>query len=263
MSRWPDFGPESLAENLRAGVECMEVAFNAFWHPTVSRDELYARVRCALRDIRASGMSVWSVHLPYSPLLDISAPDSSTRRINCTFISEMIALAAEFKPHRLVLHPSSEPILSEERELRLAYSHDSIGHLAQATRDTGTTLCVENLPRTGLGQTAEEMLRLTKGYPDVCLCFDVNHLVQQSHAEFLRILGPGHIATVHLSDYDLAEERHWLPGKGSINWGELWQGLCQVEYEGPLLMECHGTATEIVAAGDYIIHSAAKSPSKR
>ena len=30
-----------------------------------------------------------------------------------------------------------------------------------------------------------------------------------------------HIKTVHLSDYDFQDEKHWVAGEGMVNWKEL------------------------------------------
>ena len=45
------------------------------------------------------------------------------------------------------------------------------------------------------------------------------------------------IITTHFSDYDLKNERHWLPGEGIIDWIEIIEALESVGYEGPLLYE--------------------------
>lgn len=75
-------------------------------------------------------------------------------------MKDMMRVAGVFKPQRIVLHPSSEPIYSDEREQRLANSHASIGELAPVTKGIGAVLGVENLPRTCLGQNGEEMMGL-------------------------------------------------------------------------------------------------------
>lgn len=259
MGRWKDIGAASMEENRKGGLEYIEVTINDFWRPAKTHEEIYERAEKALADIKASGLKVWSVHLPFSRTLDISVLDDKARADNVAFMSEMIALAGRFKPRFLVLHPSSEPIADEEREQRLQNSHASIGLLAPEARRIGATLCVENLPRTCLGQTGEEMLRLIDGYDDVKLCFDTNHLLFQSHADYLKAVGKGRIATVHLSDYDFENERHWIPGQGKIDWGALWKGICKSGYKGIMMFECYGEPEELTAAREFIRESAGKA----
>ena len=259
MGRWKDISAASMAENRKGGLEYIEVTINDFWRPAKTHEEIYERAEKALADIKASGLKVWSVHLPFSRTLDISVLDDKARADNVAFMSEMIALAGRFNPRFLVLHPSSEPIADEEREQRLQNSHASIGLLAPEARRIGVTLCVENLPRTCLGQTGEEMLRLIDGYDGVKLCFDTNHLLFQSHADYLKAVGKGRIATVHLSDYDFENERHWIPGQGKIDWGALWKGIRKSGYKGIMMFECYGEPEELTAAREFIRESAGKA----
>lgn len=258
MGRWKELNVTTMTENNRGGLEYIEVTINDFWRPAKNREEIYERARQSLTDIEASGLRVWSVHLPFSRVLDISVLDDDARAENVAFMAEMIALAGTFKPKVLILHPSSEPITEEEREQRLRNSHASIGLLVPAARETGATLCIENLPRTCLGRTGEEMMRLIDGYDDARLCFDTNHLFYQSHEDYLKAVGKGLIGTVHLSDYDFENECHWIPGKGKSDWGLLWNGILENGYDGIMMFECYGEPGELLEARDMILREAAK-----
>ena len=85
---------------------------------------------------------------------------------------------------------------------------------------------------------------------------DVNHLLFEPHAEFLKALG-GKIATVHISDYDFVNERHWLPLEGNIDWAELMKGLDDIGYNGAFMYEVPRTAANItreapLVPADYV-----------
>ena len=101
--------------------------------------------------------------------------------------------------------------------------------LAEAGAALGVTVCVENLPRSCLGNRADELLSIVAADSRLRVCFDVNHLLLESHAEFLKAAGPL-IATLHISDYDFVNERHWLPGEGKIDWDALADGLDAIGY---------------------------------
>jgi sugar phosphate isomerase/epimerase len=34
------------------------------------------------------------------------------------------------------------------------------------------------------------------------------------------------------------DEKHWLPGKGVLNWPALMQALREIDYKGPFTYEC-------------------------
>ena len=45
------------------------------------------------------------------------------------------------------------------------------------------------------------------------------------------------IVTVHISDYDFINERHWLPGEGKLNWQAILNALKEIGYRGVWLYE--------------------------
>ncbi len=222
MGRWTGFGLESMKANKAAGLDYIEVTMNN----VIGKDTagVWDRATAIKADIDSAGLKVWSVHMPYSRTLDISMIDDVKRAENVHHI----------------LHPSAAPITPDEREQRLANSHASIGELAPVAKEIVAVLCIENLPRTCLGQNGEEMMRLIEGYDEVGLCFDTNHLLYQSHADYLKAVEKGKIKTVHLSDYDFADERHLIPGEGLIDNQALWAGIKESGYDGIMMFECYG-----------------------
>ncbi len=217
------------------GFEYVEVALNQCYR-SVPEKEVIPRIHALKAKIDSAGLKVWSIHLPFSRTLDISVLDDSLRAENVKFIAEMIKQSAIFRPQRLVLHPSSEPIEDSIREQRIANCICSIGILLESAKAIGAQLCVENLPRTCLGNTPEELLRIIEGYPEVGICFDTNHYFQGTPLHFVQVAGH-RIATLHVSDYDGANECHWLPGDGTTPWGELVYAIRKSGYEGCFMFE--------------------------
>lgn len=233
------FGRETTAENLAearaAGVEYVEVTLNNFWR-FAPENECYPRAFRTLKLIEESGLKVWSCHLPFSRKLDISVTDPALREENVRIMSRMIELAGIFSPQCLVLHPSSEPIADDEREARMKCAINSIGLLSLEARKIGAVLCIEDLPRTCLGRNSEEILRLIADYPEVMVCFDTNHLLTEDQSVFIERVG-SRIATIHISDYDRTDERHWLPGEGVIDWSAFYRGMLSTGYRGVWMHE--------------------------
>ena len=119
-----------------AGVKYMEVTMNTFWRG-YTEEECYSRARSTKKIIDDTpGLEVWSVHLPFSSTLDISVLDDKARAENVEIMSKMIRLAGEFKPVKLVLHPSSEPISEGDRTERLDNAKESIGKLLPVVKDS-------------------------------------------------------------------------------------------------------------------------------
>lgn len=186
-----------------------------------------------------AGIEIWSYHLPFSQEIHIASPDEEHRRHMVDYLKSMIEKACAIGIRRFVIHPSTEPISDEERPLLMAASKRSLAELAQFADERGAVLCVEDLPRTCLGHTADELLELVSSDSRLRVCFDVNHLCTAygtTHREFVEKLGHL-IVTTHMSDYDFIDEKHFFPGFGMINWKEVIELLEAADYSGPFLYE--------------------------
>lgn len=217
------------------GINYIEVAFNQCYRGVPSA-EVSNRICQMKQMVDSAGIEVWSIHLPFSRALDISVLNDSLRAVNVAFMSDMIKQAAMFKPQRLILHPSSEPIADEERKMRLQKAKESIRYLKYCADSLHLQLCIENLPRTCLGNTPEELLSIIEDIPGLKVCFDTNHYLDGTLEHFVEVLGTS-IGTIHASDYDFRNESHWLPTQGDINWVELVSLLQKAGYCGVFMYE--------------------------
>ncbi len=241
---------EGLEEIKEAGIEYIEVTMNPFWRDK-PENEVYIKAYEALKLIEDSGLKVWSVHLPFSNQLDVSVLNPAKRNANVDVMTEMIKLAGIFKPTCLILHPGADTIKDEStREERLKCSRNSIGKLAITAKEINTILCIEVLPRTCPGRTAQEIDYLTRDIPNVKVCFDTNHLLLGTHDEFFEVVGD-RIGSIHVSDYDKVDEKHWLPfhEKGVIDWKAFYKNLKKSGYKGVFMFEVkksEGTPKDLV-----------------
>ena len=236
-----------------AGVKYLEVTMNTFWR-NYTEEECYTRARNNKKVIEATpGLEVWSVHLPFSGTLDISVLDDEKRAENVAIQTKMIRLAGEFKPKKLVLHPSSEPISENDRAARIKCAKESIRLLLPIAKEIGAQLCIENLPRTCLGRNSEDMKLLLEEFPEVGVCFDTNHLLIEDHNMFFKNVGD-RIETLHVSDYDKIDERHWVPGRGVIDWPQFMTNLMHYGYDGVFMTEVTSSSlTEVINAYKTVI----------
>jgi len=148
-----------------------------------------------------------------------------------------MALFKPLNPHKYVIHPSSEPISNDERPIRLENCISSLIILTEEVKKYNAQLVVEDLPRTCLGNCSEEILTIVKAVGNgLGVCFDSNHLLKETPENFAENVG-NLITSVHISDYDGIDERHWLPGEGIINWNNVISTLAKNGYKGPFMYE--------------------------
>lgn len=183
------------------------------------------------------GITIRSCHAPFGTT-DISDSDEDVRRASVDTVIEAMDAAIEFAAGIVVLHGSREPIMVEDRPDRLERCIRSLSELCAAASQRGVVLALELLPRTCLGNRSAEMqMILDRTEGDLRVCYDVNHITLYEGArESLNALGD-RIVTLHISDHDGIDERHWIPGKGIIDWPDFVAGLEDIGYRGCLMHE--------------------------
>ena len=222
-----------------AGITHVEISDSVERTPTL---DLPALVSLAAEH----GVTVASLHLPFSQEMDISLLDPVRRGAVVAYQLAVMEKAAAAGIPTLVIHPSSEPISEEERAARMEKAKESLDILADRAVALGVTLAVENLPRTCLGNCSRDMLELLSAHPALRSCLDTNHLLTEDTAAYVRRVGD-RVVTTHVSDFDFVNERHWLPGEGKQDFLAILEALREVGYAGPWLYELGlGTPRSIV-----------------
>lgn len=223
------FDESAFDEYKRQGIELIEIS---------PKKADYARLDWAQikKQSERSGVGIWSLHLPFSREINISLPDREKRDNTVKIHLEYMEKAASVGAKVTVIHPSSEPIEENEREIYIEHSINSLKILADRAQELGLILAVENLPRTCLCRDSGETARILESDKRLRFCFDVNHLLRDSHAQFVQRFAD-RLVTLHISDYDFVNERHALPGDGLIDWKKLVELLENANYSGPFLYE--------------------------
>ena len=228
-------GKELNAETFRAyaeaGIGYMEISMAAERY-----DDLDMKAAHALS--KEYGVELWSYHLPFSPFSRINpaSPDAQTRAFTAGYFEKLMKAAADEGISRFVVHASGEPIAPADRDASMAYAMESLDALAEKAAKMGAVIAVEDLPRSCLGNCSDDMLRLLSANDKLRVCFDTNHLLGEDHASFMEKTAK-YFITTHISDYDFANERHWLPGEGKIDWPLVIDGLKKAGYEGVWMYE--------------------------
>jgi sugar phosphate isomerase/epimerase len=182
-----------------------------------------------------------SVHALFGPEYDFSQVDQAGWQQAVNRAIETVELAAALDIPIIVMHASYEPIEAEERPQRLEQVIEGFTRIGEIARSNGRRIAIEYLPRSCLGNSLDELNLLVDrlGEKTFGVCLDVNHLMGQYARlpEIVRALGDRLIAT-HISDCDEEDEKHWLPGKGVLDWPGFMQALRAIHYPGPFTYEC-------------------------
>ena len=236
---------KAMEISLAFNVQGLNYALDVFRNCGLSEAAEYAK---------QTGVELWSYHLPFDHNeVNPAALNSDVRKNTLNADSEMIKAIGDIGIKKAVIHASGEPIPDCDRAESMKCAKETLFLLNEVAKKSGVVLAVENLPRTCLGKNSAEILELISVDPAIKVCFDVNHLLEESHKSFVENVGE-QIVTLHVSDYDFIDERHWAPGKGKIDWAELIELLKNVGYNGYFLnevaavMESEKTAENITMA---------------
>ena len=232
---------EALAPLAKAGLDYLEYTGNYIFY--MRNCDFPKNAEKILETVKKSGLEPWSFHLPFSRKLDISNADKELRAVTITTNRTLIEAAARAGAKVIVLHPSSEPIADEDRPERLRLSREAIIELAEVAKANGVRLAVENLPRTCLTRTSDEMIELVKG-TGAGVIFDTNHNLIEDNVDYINNVADAglELLSIHISDYyrdenGVLDERHTLPGTGINKWNDIVDTLVARGYEGPLMYE--------------------------
>lgn len=252
--------PEDIKKFVEAGFSCFEIGIPARLpnpnpapkvpgqRPPMPSQEEIVKICCRGEEeklvelktplaeaVFAEDLRVWSVHLPFGLGWDVAHYDEAERDAVVASLKRVIDLTAGWNPRVYVLHGCLEPVAPEQRPVRIARSIQSLIELDGYCRKYGARIALEDLPRSCLANSSIETRAMMMA-SGVGICFDVNHLLGDSHEDFLKAMATN-VITTHLSDYDGIDERHWLPGEGIVPWKDIMVGLQKAGYRGPYLFE--------------------------
>ena len=222
---------DNLSKMSQAGITAVELSSS----PIYQAEADYKLLKSTAEKF---GVELWSCHLPFYPFedFDISTLDVEARKRIVNYQGELIKKAADVGIDKFVIHPSGEPIEDSLRSEHLECAMDSLAALAEIAFKAGGRVAVEDLPRSCLGRDINELCKLVSPDERLGVCFDMNHLLYDDNVEFIKTLGEK-IITVHVSDYDFVDEKHWLPGEGKNDWNAIYNGLKEVGYNGVWMYE--------------------------
>ena len=220
---------ETIKEYADSGIEYIEISTSKEATDEINYEDLK-------KWTDKYGVKIWSFHLPFYPFSVIDISSEELAEFSVSYLSDIIRKAASIGVDKFIIHASGEPIEENARKGRMECAKKSLFTLCEVAKECGATICVEDLPRTCLGRCADDILELLTSHPDIKCCFDTNHLLGEDNVEFIRKVG-SKIVTLHVSDYDFINERHWLPGEGKNDWQGILQALKDINYSGIWLYE--------------------------
>lgn len=222
---------------INSEIYSLELAYAGFEDNTFNENKEYLKECVA--DHR---LKITSIHMPFGETISISSLNKQYLENAEKELQTAIEQALYFGADVIVVHASLEPIDPKDRKAMILQAGNTLKKYEQEIIENNLKIAVEFLPRTCIGNSAEELLAIIKGLDKehFGVCLDVNHLM----ADYKRLPDivlqlQEHLFELHLSDYDGIDEKHWLPGRGVIDWQRLIMTLNKINYKGIFNFEAH------------------------
>ena len=203
----------------------------------VEDKELIEEIRRYLED---SALECWSLHSIFRGNNDFSVVTGKEQDSALVGTKKCIEVASRLGVDKVVVHPNGGkgPLPRSERPRRLSQCKEGLAKLVDFVQGSGVTLAVENNSHDGIGNRFLELKSIISDFsPElVGVCMDINHIFGESIDEFVTGLGK-RIITLHLSDHDGQEPKHWVPMEGVIDWQEAMSLLQGIDFQGSLMYE--------------------------
>lgn len=209
------------------GFESVDLDITGSWQKEPFEENLY-KLEPLINIIRSNDLFLNAIHMPFSGYLDISSRNEMIKNDSLELSVKVFNELDKYKPKCYIFHASNEPISNEERSKIFDNLVNSLKYLRTKT---STMICVENLPRTCLLNSTKEIIDLLSSVEGINICLDTNHFLQDKVEDAILKIG-NKITTLHISDHDYIDEKHWLPGQGSIDWQKVVSSLEKIGYNG-------------------------------
>ncbi len=198
-----------------------------------------------LHAVKANGLTIWSIHLPFDDANYTHIAGTENVRVqSVNNIMRVLRLCVESFPEckNYVLH-ASNGVLSPRSE-SVSQARKSLNTMIPEAKALGVRLCVENLVGS-LCYSIEEMENTIGGINDAWVTYDIGHAncVGIDVVEFLKAIGP-RLGTVHIHDtmFGTKNDSHSLIGEGNISkWQEVYRTMLKDNrYRGVFMFELTG-----------------------
>jgi sugar phosphate isomerase/epimerase len=237
---YPDLDlDDELALAVRLGVEVLEIL------PEWGRlpDPAEVRRQAAERGLRIhSAHGCWGGRTIRAARVDLGSTDPTAHRESVDDLKRCVDWLAEAGGTCLVVHPGglSDPADRDARRSALTRGLLELGEHALRSGSC-VRICVENMPpgvHPGSRMADLDELLRESDHPRLALALDTGHAnLTAGVAAETRVAG-SLLATTHVHDNNGRQDSHEPPGVGTIDWPAWGGALDEIQYTGPIMLEC-------------------------
>ena len=249
VNTWVWTSPLTTEELEKLAPHVAGLGFDWIEAPLEGLDDLDYREGAAI--VRDNGLGV-SCCLAMGPDRDLIHPDPAIRDNGMAYVRGSIDATAALGGTNL-----AGPIYSavgrtwemtaDERARDTDLLVENLSALAAYAGDKGVTLCLEPLNRfeTSFINLASQAVDVVDrvGHPNMQILLDTFHMniEEKSLGDAIRLAGP------RLKHFHACENDRGAPGSGNVQWQGVRQGLKDIGYDGPVVIESFTAKVKSIA----------------
>ena len=242
-----------------AGFKYIEITINdSYGIRNMTDDEAKTKLTQRMNSVKAAGLTVWSIHLPFEDANWTNIAGKETVRVqSVNNIMRVLRLCVECFPEckNYVLHASKGVLKPREESVNQA--RKSLKEMVPVATQLGVRICVENLVGS-LCYYYEELHNTITGIDNTWVTYDIGHANCKGYdvVKFLEYIGP-RLGTVHMHDtkFGSGNDSHDLLGDPSLGNGciKQWEDVIRTmlednRYRGVFMFELSGKNPNTVMA---------------
>ncbi len=216
------------------GIEALEI-FCSKRHLNITDPEEVQRAGMAIREL---GFRKVSMHAP-SSVGDLSNPQEKNREETLLSCQKALDAALLMGATLITFHPTSIDSEIEQAEERWVALQETLRDLSGYAEDRDVKIAIENFPISYFGGNTRDLYqRIAEiDLPNIGMCLDIGRAhVSGDLPAVLKEFGEK-IFSVHASDNRGHADEHLIPGEGIVPWEEILDGLRQLDFRGPFVVE--------------------------
>ncbi len=172
--------------------------------------------------------------------VDLGSVDRTTHRESVEDLKRCVDWLAAAGGTCLVVHPGGLSFPADKVVRRESLAR-GLMELADHARGTSVIICVENMPPGVFpGSRMADLFDLLRDLdtPGLALALDTGHAHISAELGAETLAAGSLLATTHVHDNDGRSDSHDPPGRGTIAWTAWATALDQIDYRGPIMLEC-------------------------
>lgn len=193
---------------------------------------------------------------------DVTSDDETIRRNGLSYLLRCVEVTAALGARSfsgVIYAAMGKRIDTMPGEVHWERASSALREVARRAKDLGVTVGIEPINRyeTFLINTCEQALRLRAmiGEPNVGIHLDTYHM----NIEEDNFYEPTKKALPYLCHYHLSESHRGIPGRGTVDWDEVFQALAEGNYRGVVGMESFVEVSESMRAATCVWRKLAPS----